>query len=242
MVPQGTSLWNKSWGVCIISKWISTISSNFTPLNFIEKILGHMDNPSENTFNFSIMTSKMPTRWKHAFLAPISRNSPLDDPKHIRPINITSVFARTLEKLIEKHIVTHCEDQKLISDSQFGSLQERSVEAWKLTSFNDWTKPMMAKSGIDVLWIFQRLSAPVPNLLVKMNTVRIHSMIIECTRDFSTGRTYKVKVEGLLHTFRTECLLHKKGCPHLYPFLLYTYELPDIIAAWSWRTKCTLIM
>lgn len=175
-----SSLWfHKEHIYEILLKWprSSSLFPDFIPLSFLKRILHHIAYPLEHIFNFSFITAEVPRRWKHAFVTPISKKSPLNDPRNYRPISITSVLARAFEKIVKKHILRHLEANKIISDNQFGFLPGRSVETSMLTSLNDWTEGIESKNRLDVVYFdfskaFDRV--PIPQLLCKMSMVGIH--------------------------------------------------------------------
>lgn len=70
---------------------------------------------------------EVPIRWKHAFVTPNSKKLPLNKPGNYRSVNITSIFARTFEKIFKKlvHIIAAWNQH---SDLQHGFM----VDRWKL--------------------------------------------------------------------------------------------------------------
>lgn len=85
----------------VLAKWpkSSSLSPDYIPLSFIKNVALYIAYPLEHIFNLSYTRAEVPARWKHAFVTPILKKAPLNDPRNYRPISITSVSARTFEKI-----------------------------------------------------------------------------------------------------------------------------------------------
>lgn len=92
----------------LISSWpsSSSLTPHGIPLKFIKGVIEYIAGPLEYLFNLSFMRSEVPMRWRKAVVIPIPRKPPYSNPDNFRPISITSVFARTFEKILKKRIVT----------------------------------------------------------------------------------------------------------------------------------------
>lgn len=183
----------------------------------------------------SYIRGEVPARWKHAFVTPISKKAPRNDPRNYQPISITSIFARTFEKNLRKHILSHLECNDIISKNQFGFLRGRSVETAILTSLNDWSKAFEDKRCTDIVYFdfseaFDKV--PIEKLVFKMEVLGIHPMIIRWIRQFLSSRTYQVAINGeYSKVFPVTSGVPQGGVLSPILFLLYTYELPDCIAS-----------
>ena len=77
----------------------------------------------------------VPQAWKLANVVPIykGKGSKLDVSNY-RPISLTNVFCKLMEKLVRKSIVEHLEANNLISASQSGFRSGRSTLSQPLLS------------------------------------------------------------------------------------------------------------
>lgn len=66
-------------------------------------------------FNFIIMSSTFPTKWKHAKIIPIPKSD-----KEYRPIAILCYLSKVLEKLLNSQICNYLNEHKLLSNVQSG--------------------------------------------------------------------------------------------------------------------------
>lgn len=180
------------------------------------------------------MNAEVPQRWKHAFITPIPKKQPYSDPGNYRPISITSIFARTFEKIMKKHVLEYIEKSGVISENQFGFMKGRSVETAVLTSLNDWTAAVERGNRSDVVYFdFSKAfdKVPVDKLLIKMEMAGIHPMIRAWIQSFLTGRTYQVKVrQEYSSMYSAHSGVPQGGVLSPLLFLLYTFELPAKIA------------
>jgi hypothetical protein len=61
--------------------------------------------PIQQIFNLSLTTSEVPVQWKSAFIVPIPKINTPTCPADYRPISITSVLSRTIERYIVKSYI-----------------------------------------------------------------------------------------------------------------------------------------
>ena len=57
-----------------------------------------------------------------------------------RPISITPVICRLLERIIRNAVMSHCIDNNIFSDSQYGFRNRRGCTLQLLKVLDDWTK------------------------------------------------------------------------------------------------------
>lgn len=78
-------------------------------------------------FNLSIKTNKIPLAWKKGTVTPIPKKGDRTLLTNIRPITITHICGKILEKLITHRIEEHCERNEIFNDAQMGFRKERST-------------------------------------------------------------------------------------------------------------------
>ncbi|KAJ7401342.1 hypothetical protein BTVI_96991 [Pitangus sulphuratus] len=62
--------------------------------------------------------------WKLANVVPVFKNSKKEDPENYRPVCLTSVPGKILEKIILGNIEKHLQVDTIIGHSQHGSMRE----------------------------------------------------------------------------------------------------------------------
>lgn len=221
----------------IIISWpkSSSLTPDNVPLPFIKAVIDHIAAPLEFLFNLSFMRSEVPVRWRKAIVIPIPKKPPYSSPENYRPISITSVFARTFEKILKKKIVDHLMEHSIISPYQHGFQKGKCTVTAMLQSLNDWTLELDKGNSVDVIYLdfsnaFDKVSHA--KLLRKLVLVGIHPRIISWLSSFLSDRSFQVRVNASLSTPR--CVV--SGVPQggvLSPVLfnIYTYELPGLLTS-----------
>jgi hypothetical protein len=71
--------------------------------------------PSITTlFNMSLKSGKLPSEWKSAYITPVFKKGKRELVSNYRPISLTYLVIKTLEKLIATHISSFVEKHNLI--------------------------------------------------------------------------------------------------------------------------------
>ena len=78
-------------------------------------------------FTQSLTSGVYPQIWKTSIIAPKRRRNNNNEINKFRPINITSVMSRLMEKVISAEISSHIHKQKLLVNSQHGFTKNRST-------------------------------------------------------------------------------------------------------------------
>ena len=226
----------------LLSKWPAAYSDtpDHIPLVFIKKVLHTIVGPLVHLFNLSFMRAEVPNLWRTALITPIPKTRPFTSPHNFRPISITSIFARTFEKILKARIVKHLSEHAIISPFQHGFQKSRSTVTALLQSLNDWTSIVDGGAGVDVIYLdFCKAFDKVPHskLLNKLEIVGLHPRIIAWICAFLHNRSFQVRVNTSLSEPRPVCSGVPQGAV-LSPvlFSIYTYELPFIIS--SLGVKC----
>ncbi|UYV79509.1 hypothetical protein LAZ67_17002943, partial [Cordylochernes scorpioides] len=72
-------------------------------------------------FNNSWKTGKLPQDWKTATIIPIKKlDKSADDPKNYRPISLTSICCKLMEKIILRRLTYHLDTKNLVPEEQYG--------------------------------------------------------------------------------------------------------------------------
>ncbi|KAF2343715.1 Reverse transcriptase domain [Trinorchestia longiramus] len=93
--------------------------------------------PLTNIFNRSLETGIVPDDWKRANVTPIFKKGNKQIPNNYRPISLTSVISKTIERLLKLRITKHLNDQNLINDTQHGFREKRSCLTNLLAFFGE---------------------------------------------------------------------------------------------------------
>ena len=79
--------------------------------------------------NQSLISAECPQNWKNATIIPLLKaTKPPSDIASYRPVSLTSIVCKTMEKIVRDHILDHLKSNKLLSDKQYGFISGRSTK------------------------------------------------------------------------------------------------------------------
>ncbi len=100
----------------------------------------------------SLSEGTLPVEWKSATITPIFKNK---GSKHqatnYRPVSLTSIPCKVLEKIIRKKIMEHMKSNDFFTSFQHGFLDGRSCVTNLLSSLDYWTRILDEKGAIDCI-------------------------------------------------------------------------------------------
>ena len=79
-------------------------------------------------FNKSMRTGMLPSSWLESVVVPLFKAESRYDPMNYRPVSLTSVCCKTMERLVAADLMQYLELNGLLSDRQFGVCKSRSTE------------------------------------------------------------------------------------------------------------------
>ena len=82
--------------------------------------------PLARVFNLSLKEGVVPFEWKEANIIPLFKKGSRNKSENYRPVSLTSVICKLLERLIKDHMVDFLVKHKLLNSSQHGFLKARS--------------------------------------------------------------------------------------------------------------------
>ena len=89
-------------------------------------------------FHRSLQSGIFPDDLKNAIVTPIYKNGDKSDCSSYRPISILSIIVKVFEKLVYNQLITYIDENKILSDSQFGFRKRHSTSTSLLNATNNW--------------------------------------------------------------------------------------------------------
>ena len=127
----------------------------------------------------------------------------MSDPANYRPISLTCIACRIMEKIVKDTVMSYLYDHKLINKAQHGFLAKHSTVSQLLECTNDWTLSMANRHLVDCVYIdFKRAFDVVchSKLITKLQAYGISGKLLTWIAAFLSHRTQRVSVSGVLST------------------------------------------
>ena len=175
----------------------------------------------------------VPPIWKTAIIVPVFKKGDPTDVQNYRPISLTCVASKIMERVIVQQMTSYFMKCNLISNSQHGFIVNRSTCTNLLESFNDWTLALQDRTGITVVYIdFAKAFDSVPHdkLVHRLKTYGINGQLLLWIKNFLSDRNHCTRVGNVESTILPllSGVIQGSGIGPLM-FVMYINELADIL-------------
>ena len=150
-------------------------------------------------FKKSLQLSAVPDDWKRANVTPVHKSGSLKSVSNYRPISLTSIVCKVLEKIVKTAITSHLIENNLLRSSQHGFLPKKSCLTNLLHCMEEVTTILDTGDCVDILYLdFAKAFDKVPHqrLIMKVKAFGIDGQILEWIKAWLSGRKQRVVLNG----------------------------------------------
>ena len=156
-------------------------------------------------FNASLQEGVLPQEWLQSQIVPIFKKNARLDPLNYRPVAITSVPCKTLEKVLVSRLTPYLESNNLLSEHQFGFRSQRSTVDQLILTYDDITKEVDHGQMVDLIFFdFSKAFDTVcHNILIqKLRAIGVSQQLTNWIQQFLVARSMQVRVHGTVSCWR----------------------------------------
>ena len=114
----------------------------------------------------------VPLEWKEANIIPLFKKGSRSKSENYRPVSLTSVICKLLERLIKDHLVDFLVNNNLINTSQQGFLKARSCLTNILCFLEDVTK-WVDEGSVDIIYLDSDSRLKIQKTLLKKTLLSV---------------------------------------------------------------------
>jgi hypothetical protein len=194
---------NPSFNTSIIQKHLNNLNTQKSvgPDKVHPKVLKEcaksLSLPLSLIFEKSFLTGSIPKLWSCANVIPLFKKGNKLDPTNYRPVSLTSIVCKIMERIIRDQMMVYLVENNLISKEQHGFVNNKSCITNLLETWDLITKAFGEDYSIDVLFLdFAKAFDSVSHvkLLKKLLGLGFVSFMLNWCKAFLSNRTQRVVI------------------------------------------------
>ena len=203
------------------------------PSKFYHQLSAELSTPLSIIMQASIDVQELPTVWKTASVCAIHKKGVTCDPNNYRPISLTVIACKVMERIITDNLISYLKLHNLFSVEQHGFLERHSTETQLLDTLSEWTGALDNYLLVDCIFInFKKAFDSVCHnkLLIKLAAYGISGNLLGWIKSFLSDRKQHVCVNNCFSDWSDVSSSVPQGSvlgPIL--FLLYINDIVDCV-------------
>ena len=152
-------------------------------------------------FTHSLSSGVVPPSFKLAAITPVFKSGDRTTPSNYRPISLTSVFSKVLERIIRKQVSSFIDKKGCLNSTQHGFRSGRSCLSALLNVFDDLMHMLEDGGSVDMVYLdFSKAFDKVDHgiLLHKLKALGITGHLGIWFLNFLTRRSHFVRLPGAI--------------------------------------------
>ena len=165
--------------------------------SFLQQYKSLIVPPFTFIINLCISKGVFPDLFKKALIHPIHKSGKRDRVNHYRPISVLPAMSKVLERIMNTRLKKFLEDNKLLSDAQYGFRNKKSTNdaVYELTEtiVGALDKKMKCIAiFLDLAKAFDTVS--IPRLISKLERIGVRGSQLNFFKSYLNGRTQRVRI------------------------------------------------
>ena len=120
---------------------------------FLKETANKLASPLNIIFNKSLELSELPDEWKKGKITALFKKGSKKVASNYRPVSLTSIVCKCLEKIVRERIISFMKNEKLFSNRQYGFISGRSTQLQLLEVLDKWTEALDEGHSIDCVYM-----------------------------------------------------------------------------------------
>ena len=152
------------------------------PDGLLVELTDELVEPFQKIFTKSLAEGTLPQNWKEGNITPIFKKGLKHLPGNYRPVCLTSVACKMMEKLVRNKVMAHMTRNNLLSSLQHGFVHGCSCTTQLLEVLDKWTEAIEQGDSVDAIYLdFAKAFNTVPHqrLLVKLAGYGIGGKVLQ---------------------------------------------------------------
>nr|VZI43122.1 unnamed protein product [Spirometra erinaceieuropaei] len=143
---EGPKIESVSFDEATVRKELMTLNESKSPgpddipPQLLKELAAELAKPLSMLFQASFEAGGLPADWKSARIPPLHKGGSKASANNYRPISLTSICCKLMEKIIKRELMRFLEQHNLLSDAQHGFRSGRSCVTNLLNCLERWTR------------------------------------------------------------------------------------------------------